>query len=96
VRREARRRGHASALMEAVERVIRGAYELGALAAGDAAIPLYTGRGWKPWQGETYALSPDGRVRTPEDDDSLYVLELTQPLDRAGAIACDWREGAVW
>ena len=25
-----------------------------------------------------------------------YVLELAAPLDRAGTIACDWREGAVW
>lgn len=96
VRREARRRGHASALMEAIERVIRSAYEVGALGASDAAIPLYTARGWLPWQGETYALTPGGRVRTPEDDDSLYVLELARPLDRAGEIACDWRDGSVW
>jgi aminoglycoside 2'-N-acetyltransferase I len=96
VRREARRRGHASALMDAIERVIRGAYEVGALGASDAAIPLYTARGWLPWQGETYALAPGGRVRTPEDDDSLYVLELARPLDRTGEIACDWRDGNVW
>src|SRR3712207_6488758 len=76
VRHDARRRGHASALMEAIERVIGGAYELGALGASDAAIPLYTARGWRPWQGETYALGPEGPVRTPEDDDALYVLEL--------------------
>jgi aminoglycoside 2'-N-acetyltransferase I len=96
VRREARRRGHASALMGAVERVIRGAYEIGALSASDAAIPLYTARGWLPWQGETYVLAPGGRVRTPENDDSLHVLELARPLDRAGEIACDWRDGNVW
>ena len=96
VRREARRRGHANALMDAIERVIRGAYEVGALSASDAAIPLYTARGWLPWQGETFALAPCGRVRTPEDDDSLYVLELARPLDRTGEIACDWRDGAVW
>jgi aminoglycoside 2'-N-acetyltransferase I len=95
VRREARRRGHASALMEAIERVIRGAYELGALSASDAAAPLYAARGWRPWQGETYVLAPEGRVRTPEDDD-LYVLELAEPLDRSGTIACDWRDGDVW
>jgi aminoglycoside 2'-N-acetyltransferase I len=96
VRREAQRRGHASALMEAIERVIRGAYEVGALSASDAAIPLYAGRGWLPWEGETYVLAPAGRVRTPEDDDSVHVLELARPLDRAGEIACDWRDGAVW
>ena len=48
------------------------------------AIPFYLARGWLPWQGETFALTPDGRVRTPEDDDSLYVLEVSAPLDRAG------------
>jgi aminoglycoside 2'-N-acetyltransferase I len=96
VRREARRRGHAGALMDAIERVIRGAYEVGALGASDMAIPFYRARGWLPWQGETYALTPDGRTRTPDDDDSLYVLELSAPLDRAAEIACDWRDGAVW
>jgi aminoglycoside 2'-N-acetyltransferase I len=96
VRRAARRRGHASRLMEALERVIRGAFQLGALSASDAAIPLYSARGWRPWEGETYALGPGGRVRTPEDDDALFVLELDVPLDRRGEIACDWRDGAVW
>ena len=96
VRHEARRRGHAGALMEAVEHVIHGAYEVGALGASDMAIPFYAARGWLPWQGETFALTPEGRVRTPEDDDSLYVLEVSAPLDRAGEIACDWRDGAVW
>ncbi len=96
VRHEARGRGHASALMEAIERVIRGAYELGALGATDAAIPLYVARGWRPWRGETFALTPGGRLRTTGDDDSLYVLETTAALDRAGEIACDWRDGDVW
>jgi len=96
VRAEARRRGHAGALMDAIERVIRGAYDLGALGASDMALAFYRQRGWVPWEGETYALTPDGIERTPEDDDSLHVLELAQPLDRSAAITCDWREGAAW
>jgi aminoglycoside 2'-N-acetyltransferase I len=96
VREHARGQGHAGRLMDVIERVIRGAYEVGALGASDMAIPFYAARGWRPWQGQTYALTPDGRVRTPDDDDSLYVLELSAPLDRTGAITCDWREGAVW
>jgi aminoglycoside 2'-N-acetyltransferase I len=93
----ARRRGHAGALMDAIERVIRGAYEVGALSASEQAIPLYAGRGWRPWAGETYALAPEGRVRTPEDDDSVFVLELPgAPLDLTAGIACDWRAGDVW
>ena len=96
VRAEARRNGHASALMDAIERVIRGAYDLGALGATDMALAFYRQRGWLAWEGETYALTPDGIERTPEDDDALHVLELAEPLDRAAPITCDWRDGAVW
>jgi aminoglycoside 2'-N-acetyltransferase I len=96
VRAHARRQGHAGALMYAIERVIRGAYEIGALGASDMALAFYRGRGWLPWEGETYALTPDGVERTPDDDDSLHVLEVTARLDRAATITCDWREGAVW
>jgi len=96
VRAEARRHGHASALMDAIERVIRGAYDLGALGASDMALAFYRQRGWLPWEGETFALTPTGIERTPEDDDSLHVLELSEPLDRTAAIACDWREGSTW
>jgi aminoglycoside 2'-N-acetyltransferase I len=96
VRAHARRQGHAGALMDAIERVIRGAYEVGALGTSDMALPFYRARGWLPWEGETYALTPDGLVRTPDDDDSLHVLEVTAELDRAAVITCDWRDGAVW
>ena len=75
MRREARRHGHARALMEAIERVIRGAYELGALGASDMALAFYRGRGWLPWEGEDLRADPSGIERTPDDDDSLHVLE---------------------
>ena len=96
VRANARRRGHAAALMDAIEHTIRGAYDLGALGASDMARAFYRGRGWLPWEGETHVLTPQGIQRTPEDDDSLHVLELATKLDRSAAITCDWREGAVW
>ena len=96
VRAHARRRGHAGTLMDAIERVIRRAYDVGALGASDMALAFYRGRGWLPWEGETYALTPDGIERTPEDDDSLHVYEVAAQLDRAAAITCDWRDGAVW
>ena len=96
VRQAARRRGHGSALMEAVERVIRRAYEVGALGTTDEAIPLYASHGWLPWRGETFALTPAGRVRTPDDDGAVCVLEVSAPLDRPGELACDWRDGGVW
>jgi aminoglycoside 2'-N-acetyltransferase I len=97
VRQSNRRRGHAAAMMDELERVIRGAYEVGALGASDMAAAFYAARGWEQWRGETYALTPDeGIRRTAAEDDSVYVLPLAAELDLAGAIACDWRDGDIW
>jgi aminoglycoside 2'-N-acetyltransferase I len=93
----ARRRGHGSALMAAVERVVRGAYDLGALGTTDEALPLYLGRGWRVWEGPLHALTPGGVVRTAEEDGAVLVLpDDGAPLDPSGALTCDWRDGDVW
>ena len=96
VRARHRRRGHASAMMAALERVIRGAYDLGALGATDEAAAFYVARGWRRWTGPTSALTPAGIVRTDEDDGAIYVLEVTVELDLSAALTCDWRDGDVW
>jgi aminoglycoside 2'-N-acetyltransferase I len=96
VRAEARRRGHGAAIMTELERIIRGAYELGALGASDEGAPLYTSRGWRRWDGPTYALSPDGVVRTADDDGDVYVFPATAELDLTAPITCDWRAGDAW
>ena len=96
VRADRRRRGHAGALMGALERVIRAAYDLGALSATDAAARLYAARGWQPWRGPTAVITPAGVERTADDDGSVYVLPVTATLDLDAEIACDWRAGDVW
>ena len=96
VRADRRRRGVGAALMEPLERLLRNAYELGALAATDDGARLYASRGWRRWAGPTAALTPDGIVRTPDEDGSIFVLELSAPLDLAGELVCDWRDGDVW
>lgn len=94
---EHRRRGHGRAMMQALERVIRGAYEIGALGATDEAAAFYRDLGWEVWQGPTHALTPDGIVRTADDDGSIWVLAVEGvPLDVSAALTCDWREGDVW
>jgi aminoglycoside 2'-N-acetyltransferase I len=96
VRPDRRRRGHGAGLMKALERVVRGAYEVGALGATDAAAAFYTALGWEAWQGPTSALTPTGIVRTANDDGSIYVLRVAAPIDPGAELICDWRDGDVW
>lgn len=96
VRADRRRHGHGAAMMAALERVIRGAYDLGALGAADEAAAFYAGRGWKLWQGPSSALTPTGIERTAEEDGCIYILPLAVPLDLFGELTCDWRDGDVW
>ncbi len=96
VRADRRGQGHGGAMMGALERVVRSAYDLGALGATDEAADFYAARGWRLWQGPSAALTPTGIQRTEEDDGGIYVLPVTVPLDVTGELTCDWRDGDVW
>jgi aminoglycoside 2'-N-acetyltransferase I len=96
VRADRRRRGIGAALMEPLERIVRGAYDLGALGASDEAAAFYTALGWEVWQGPTWALTPQGITRTEDEDGGIYVLPVARPLDPAGELICDWRDGDPW
>jgi aminoglycoside 2'-N-acetyltransferase I len=91
-----RRRGHGGAVMAPLERVIRNAYDVGLLAATDDGAALYTSRGWQRWEGRLSALTPNGVEHTPEEECYVYVLPGDAPLDLAGELTCDWRDGDVW
>ncbi|MBD0736925.1 GNAT family N-acetyltransferase [Streptomyces sp. CBMA29] len=98
VRADRRGRGYGAAVMGAVERFVRGAYELGALGAAEDATGFYTARGWRQWQGPTSALTPrEGVIATPDVDTWIYVFPVPAvPLDTARTLTCDWRDGDVW
>ena len=96
VRPDRQGQGHGATLMGALERVLRGAYDLGALGSTEEGAGFYTARGWKLWQGPSSALTPAGIRPTPDDDGCLYVFELAVPLDLSGELTCDWRDGDVW
>jgi aminoglycoside 2'-N-acetyltransferase I len=96
VRASHRGRGHGATLMSTLERVVRGAYDLGALSASERAGTFYARRGWQPWQGPTFALTPTGVQRTADEDDGVFVLAHLIPLDLTGELTCDWRDGDVW
>jgi aminoglycoside 2'-N-acetyltransferase I len=96
VREHARQRGYGALMMATLERVVRGAYDLGALGATDMAADFYRSRGWLQWRGPTAALTPDGIVRTAEEDGSIYVLPAAAELDLTEELICDWRDGDLW
>lgn len=91
------RQGLGGRVMAALERVIDGAYHLGALSASDDGARLYRSRGWHLWRGTIETLTPSGAVRLPEEEDSTYLRPargraLPEP---SGALVFDWREGDV-
>ncbi len=96
VREDWRGHGLVHALLDGIEQVIRGAYQIGAASSSPAARRVYTTRGWLPWTGPTSVLAPTGPVRTPEDDGSVFVLPVGVSLDPSAGLMCDWREGDVW
>jgi aminoglycoside 2'-N-acetyltransferase I len=96
VRADRRRRGYGGAMMAALERIVRDAYQVGALGAADEAMDFYAGRGWLLWQGPTSALTPTGIQRTAEEDGCIYVLPVSVPLDLSAELTCDWRDGDAW
>jgi aminoglycoside 2'-N-acetyltransferase I len=96
VRGDRRRRGHGAAVMTVLERVIRGAYEIGALGATDEAADFYASRGWRLWTGTASVIAPGGIERTEEDEDCIFVLPVSAELTQNGDLACDWRGGDLW
>ncbi len=97
VRGDRRGRGVGAALMDALEAVIRGAYDLGALGTTEMARGFYAGRGWQLWRGPSSALTPRGIELTPDDDGGIYVLPVAAAeLDLSSEITADWRDGDVW
>jgi aminoglycoside 2'-N-acetyltransferase I len=96
VRADQRGRGHGGAMMDVLERVVRAAYELGALGASDDGARLYEARGWELWRGPTSALTPHGIRRTADKDGAVWVLPGSAPVDLSGELTCDWRPGGLW
>jgi aminoglycoside 2'-N-acetyltransferase I len=96
VREDCRGQGLVHALLDGVEQVMRGAYQLGAVSSSLRASGLFASRGWLPWRGPTSVLAPTGPTRTPDDDGTVFVLPVGISLDTSADLMCDWRAGDVW
>jgi aminoglycoside 2'-N-acetyltransferase I len=82
--------------MAELERMIRSAYDVGALGATVEGASRYAARGWRQWQGALWVLSPSGPQRTESEDGEVYVLDVgAVELDVHEKLTCDWREGHV-
>ncbi|MEV8019329.1 GNAT family N-acetyltransferase [Streptomyces sp. NPDC086554] len=92
VRPALQRQGLGGQVMGALERVIDGAYELGALSASAEGERLYLDRGWVEWKGTVGALGPDGVLHLPDEDPPL--LWGADP-DPSYELLFDWRDGDI-
>ncbi|WP_428952138.1 GNAT family N-acetyltransferase [Streptomyces sp. cg35] len=95
VRADRRRRGLGGQVMDALERVIVGAYDIGALSASSDGALLYPARGWAAWTGPFAAYGPSGVVRLPADEAPPYLFPApaARALDPARELLFDWRDG---
>src|ERR1700740_811433 len=64
VREDGRGQGLVHALLDGVEQVVRGAYQVGALSSSVRARRVYAARGWLPWRGATSGLAHTGTLPT--------------------------------
>jgi aminoglycoside 2'-N-acetyltransferase I len=93
---EHQRRGHASAVVEALDAIVMRAYELGGLSTGRRSF--YERLGWRTWRGPLAVRTDDGDVPTPEERNAIMVLPtpvLPEP-DLDATLVCDRRTGDVW
>jgi aminoglycoside 2'-N-acetyltransferase I len=89
-------RGLGSLVMEDVATYVQERFELGALGTGRHAF--YHRLGWRTWKGPSSVRTPNGDLRTPEDDGYILVLPTASSphLDLSDPISCNWRPGDVW
>jgi len=93
---EHQRTGLGTLVMEEVGALIQAEYQLGALGTGEHGF--YERLGWQTWKGPTSVRTPNGEVRTPDEDGYVMVLETptTPRLDPGDPISCDLRTGDAW
>ncbi len=90
------RRGVAALLMVEAGAHIRATFDLGALSTN--VHVMYGRLGWERWRGPTFVRTPDGVVRTADEDDGIMILRTprTPPLRGDEPLSCEWRSGDVW
>lgn len=80
-----RRRGYASIALNAAVQTLKdeGSTDFALLFCEPHNVPFYTGRGWKPFEGDIWCDQPGGRIRF--DAIAPYVYDLRR-APRQGTI----------
>ena len=80
-REDSRRHGYASIALNAALQTLKdeGATDFALLFCEPHNAPFYMGRGWKPFEGEIYAVQPGGRVRFETIAPYVYHLKRMPP-----------------
>lgn len=95
-----RRRRIGQRVMAPLHDIIRHEYDLGCLSAGDDVAHFYRALGWWQWKGATWVDTPQGTLRTADEDGGIYAhpgrLKLDLNALRFEDLTCDWRPGDVW
>jgi aminoglycoside 2'-N-acetyltransferase I len=89
-------RGHGSAVVERLDRVVQDAYELGGLSTGRHRF--YERLGWLPWRGPLAVRTVGGDVPTPFEGGGVLVLPTIRvpDPDLDAVLVCDERSGDDW
>jgi aminoglycoside 2'-N-acetyltransferase I len=89
-------RGHGSAVMEALDAIVREDYELGGLSTGRRSF--YERLGWLLWRGRLAVRTPEGDVPTVFESGAVLVLPTPRfpDPDLDATLVCDLRSGDDW
>lgn len=96
VRPELQGRGLGTAVMEAIDAVIRERYDLGVLGTG--ADRFYERLGWERWRGTLWVRRPTGPERSTDEEGYVWVLRTSRGPAFSGdeTLSCEERPGDDW
>jgi aminoglycoside 2'-N-acetyltransferase I len=91
-RKDFRRRGYASIALSAAIQTLKdeGSTDFGLLFCEPHHAPFYTGRGWKPFDGEVYCEQPQGRIRFEATVPFVYHLKRAPPTGVIDLCGLPW------
>jgi aminoglycoside 2'-N-acetyltransferase I len=89
-----RGRGYGSRVMRRFADEIR-CFDLGGLSPSDPRF--YERLGWELWRGPLFIRKDNELLPTPEEEQVMVMrLPRTPPLDLAGPLSAEWRDGELW